>query len=105
MNDSVIGLVDDKFLDFIDEEVAEENINHDDVHESGDVSEGLKEKSSAQSEIQEKVIKDRLRADGEKLIKPEAKPSTIIKLKDYKEKGGNIDRMKENVKFEKGWER
>ena len=105
MNDSVMGLVDDKFLDFIDEEMTEENINPDDVHESGDVSEGLKEKSSAQSEIQEKVIKDRLRADGEKLIKPEAKPSTIIKLKDYKEKGGNIDRMKENVKFEKGWER
>ena|GEM_PF-1414919 len=105
MNDYVMGLVDDKFLDFIDEEMAEENINHDDVHESGDVSEGLKEKSSVQSEIQEKAIKDRLRADGEKQIKPEAKPSTIIKLKDYKEKGGNIDRMKENVKFEKGWER
>lgn len=105
MNDSVMGLVDDKFLDFIDEEMAEENINHDDVHESGDVSEGLKEKSSVQSEIQEKVIKDRLRVDGEKQIKTEAKPSTIIKLKDYKEKGRNIDRMKENVKIDKDWER
>ena len=103
MNDSVMGLVDDKFLDFIDEEMTEENINPDDVHESGDVSEGLKEKSSVQSEIQEKVIKDRLRADGEKQIKTEAKPSAIIKLKDYKEKGVNIDRVKENVKIDKGW--
>lgn len=105
MNDSVMGLVDDKFLDFIDEEMTEENINPDDVHESGDISEELKEKSSAQSEIQEKVIKDRLRIDGEKQIKTEAKSSTIIKLKDYKEKGGNIDRMKENVKIDKDWGR
>ena len=100
-----MGLVDDKFLDFIDEEVVEENINHDGVHESDDVAEGLKEKSSVQSEIQEKVIKDRLGVDGEKRIKEEARPSTIIKLKDYKEKGGNIDRMKENVKIEKDWGR
>ena len=105
MNDSVMGLVDDKFLDFIDEEMAEEKINWEGLHESGDIVEGIKEKSSVQSEIQGKVIKDRLRVDAEKQIKAEAKPSTIIKLKDYKDKTANKDRRKDNIGIEKGWGR
>ena len=100
-----MGLVDDKFLDFIDEEMAEEKINWEGLHESGDIVEGLKEKSSVQSEIQGKVIKDRLRVDAEKQIKAEAKPSTIIKRKDYKDKTANKDRMKDNIGIEKGWGR
>lgn len=105
MNDSVMVLVDDKFLDFIDEEMAEESINQDGVHKTEDAIGEFIEKLSVQSEMQGKVMKDRQGTDGEKRIKAEAKPSTIIKLKGYKDRTGNKDRRKDDIKIDKDWGR
>ena len=82
MNDSVMGLVDDKFLDFIDEEMAEENgqeLNNE--YELTNPIENLKQMSVEQNKILNNTMeKDRKKA------KAEVKSSTRVKIKYYKDK-------------------